>query len=287
MGQLPVGGDGLRLGAAYSNTDYRIGKDFTVLEASGDARVATLNASYPFVRSLAFNLAGQLAYDAKRLEDRVGATDTVTAKRNDGITAGLSGNWLDSAGNALNSFSLAAVAGRLRIDSPAAQLADDAGPRARGSFNKLGYAISRLQRFGGSLSGFVSLTGQQAGKNLDSSEKFLLGGPNGVRAYPQGEAAGDDGFVFTAELRYRVPQAPVDSLELVALLDHGESRINHSSFAPGANTRKLSGAGIGINVASGSGWLLRSVWSWRTGNEPATSDTPRSGRGWLQVVKFF
>lgn len=147
--------------------------------------------------------------------------------------------------------------------------------------------MSRLQKIGGPLSGFVSLSGQQAGKNLDSSEKFLLGGPYGVRAYPQGEAAGDDGFVFTAELRYRVPQAAVDSLELVALLDHGESRINHNAFAPGDNTRKLSGAGIGINVASDSGWLLRSAWSWRTGHEPATSDTPRSGRGWLQLVKFF
>jgi hemolysin activation/secretion protein len=283
--QLPVGGDGLRLGAAYSNTDYRIGKDFSALDASGDARVTTLNATYPFVRSLGFNLAGQLAWDGKRLEDRVGATSTV--KQNDGVTAGLSGNWLDSAGRASNGFSLALVSGHLRIDSAAAQLSDDSGPRTRGGFSKLVYAVSRAQQFGGSLSGLVSLSGQQAGKNLDSSEKFLLGGPYGVRAYPQGEAAGDDGYVFNAELHYRVPQAPVENLELVALLDHGESRINHNAFAPGTNTRRLSGAGVGINVAAGSGWLLRTSWSWRTGHEPATSDTPRSGRGWLQLVKFF
>lgn len=285
--QLPLGGDGLRLGAAYSNTDYRIGKDFSVLDASGEARVATLNASYPLVRSLAFNLAGQLAWDGKRLEDRVGATASETTKRNDVFTAGLSGNWLDGAGKASNSFSLALASGRLRIDSTAAQLADDAGPRTRGSFNKFNYAVSRLQQFEDSLAGYVSLSGQQAGKNLDSSEKFLLGGPYGVRAYPQGEAAGDDGYVFTAELRYRMPRAPVDSLELVALFDHGQTRINHSAFAAGTNTRKLSGVGIGINVVSSSGWLLRSAWSWRTSKEPATSDTPRPSRGWLQLAKFF
>ena len=285
--QLPVGGGGLRVGAAYSNSDYELGKQFSPLDATGHAKVATLGATYPFVRSLGLNLTGSLSFDAKRLEDRVGAAGSVTPKRNDGVTAGLAGNWQDSGGKASNSFSLTAVAGRLHIDSAAAQLLDDAGPRTSGSFNKVGYSISRLQQLGGPLSGFVSLTGQQAGKNLDSSEKFLLGGPHGVRSYPQGEAAGDDAFIVTAELRYRVAQAPIDGVELVALFDYGESRINHHAFAPVGNLRKLSGVGVGLNIASASGWLLRSAWSWRTGSEPATSDTPRSRRGWLQVVKFF
>jgi len=285
--QLPVGGDGLRLGVAYSNSEYELGKQFTPLDATGHASVGTIGATYPFVRSLALNVTGLFSYDAKRLEDRVGTTNTVTPKRNDGVSAGLTGNWLDSSGKASNSFSLTAMSGRLQIDSAVAKFFDDAGPRTSGGFSKIGYAVSRTQRMGEQLSGFVSLTGQQAGKNLDSSEKFLLGGPYGVRSYPQGEAAGDDAFIVTAELRYRLAQAPIDGVELVALFDYGESRINHHSFAPGNNTRTLSGAGFGVNVTTVSGWLLRSAWSWRTSSEPATSDTPRSGRGWLQVVKFF
>jgi hemolysin activation/secretion protein len=285
--QLPVGGDGLRLGAAYSNTTYELRKQFSPLDATGYARVATFGATYPFVRSLGLNVTGVLAYDAKRLEDRVGAVDAEVRKRNDGGTAGVNGNWLDSGGTASNSFSLAVVKGQLHIDSATARRIDDAGPDTAGSFNKVSYQISRLQQFGGQLAGFVSLSGQKANKNLDSSEKFLLGGPFGVRSYPQGEAAGDDAFVFTAELRYRVPQDLVDSLELVALFDYGKSHIYHNAFASGDNTRELSGAGIGINITSGPGWLLRSAWSWRTSSEPATSDTPRAGRGWLQIVKFF
>jgi hemolysin activation/secretion protein len=285
--QLPVGGDGLRLGAAYSSTDYQIGKSFSALDASGNARVATLSASYPFVRSLGINLSGQIAFDDKRLEDRLGATGVVTPKRNDGVTAGLSGTSTDMARNAASSFSLAAVSGRLRLDSAQAQIADDAGPRTSGSFNKWNYALSRLQQIRGPLSGFASISGQRAGKNLDSSEHFLLGGPFGVRAYPQGEAAGDDGFVFTAELRYRVQHAWAEGMELVALFDYGESRIEHQAPASGSNRRTLSGAGLGMNFSSGSDWLLRAAWSWHTGREPATSDTPRSGRGWLQLAKFF
>ncbi len=285
--QLPLGGDGMRLGGAYADTQYRLVKDFAALDASGYAHVSTLTASYPFVRSLALNVAGQLAFDAKRLEDRMLATGTVTPKRNDTLTAGVAGNWQDGARSAVSGFSLALVSGRLRIDSSAAQLADDAGPRAGGSFNKLGYALTRQQQIDGPLSGFISLSGQAAGKNLDSSEKFLLGGPYGVRAYPQGEAAGDDGFILNTELRYRLPQASIQNLELIALFDYGRSRINHSAFAAGTNSRALSGVGVGLNLASNDGWLLRTVWSWKAGHEPATSDTPRSGRGWLQLAKFF
>lgn len=285
--QLPVGGQGFRVGAAYSNTDYRLGKQFSQLDSSGYARVATLNAMYPFVRSLALNVYGQLSYDAKRLEDRIGALGTVSPKRNDGATASIAGDWRDLGGKAFNSFSLAFMSGRLSLDSSAARQLDDAGPRTNGGFSKIGYAVSRLQPIAGPLSGFVALAGQRAGKNLDSSEKFLVGGPFGVRAYPVGEAASDDAFVITGELRYRIPQAPIDGLELAAHLDHGQGHLNHNAFAPGANVRVLSGAGLGVNVASNSGWLLRAAWSWRLSGQPATSDTPRSGRGWLQLAKFF
>jgi hemolysin activation/secretion protein len=45
----------------------------------------------------------------------------------------------------------------------------------------------------------VRLSGQRASQNLDSSEKFSLGGPNSVRAYGPGEAATDDGNLVTLE----------------------------------------------------------------------------------------
>jgi hemolysin activation/secretion protein len=49
---------------------------------------------------------------------------------------------------------------------------------------------------------YASFSGQRASKNLDSSEEFFLGGPNGVRAYPQGEGAGDEGWLSRLELRH-------------------------------------------------------------------------------------
>ena len=44
---------------------------------------------------------------------------------------------------------------------------------------------------------------QLANKNLDSSEKFTLGGIGGVRAYPSGEASGDEGRKISFDLKYK------------------------------------------------------------------------------------
>ena len=49
-------------------------------------------------------------------------------------------------------------------------------------------------------SGAVRLSGQWAGKNLDSSEKYSLGGPQAARAYASGAAGTDDGLLATAEV---------------------------------------------------------------------------------------
>ncbi len=44
---------------------------------------------------------------------------------------------------------------------------------------------------------------QAAFTNLGSSEKFSLGGANGVRGWPAGEASGDSGAILSAEWRYQ------------------------------------------------------------------------------------
>ena len=69
------------------------------------------------------------------------------------------------------------------------------------------------------------MRGQLAFDNLDSSEKMELGGAYGVRAYPEGEAYGDQGYVATLEAR--AVAGPVDGgcpgqLQLIAFVDVGE-----------------------------------------------------------------
>ena len=50
-----------------------------------------------------------------------------------------------------------------------------------------------------------------------SAERFSLGGPTGVRAYPVGEALGDTGYVFQAEYRYLIPGFKIAGGDVIAL----------------------------------------------------------------------
>ena len=65
----------------------------------------------------------------------------------------------------------------------------------------------RLQGVTDTLSLYAAFNGQVASKNLDNSEKMGLGGPAGVRAYPTGEAYGDQGYILNLEARAQ-PAAP-------------------------------------------------------------------------------
>lgn len=288
--QVPVGGDGLKMGGAYSSSDYRLGKSFSALNASGEAGTYTLNASYPFIRTRNFNLYAQAAYDWRDFQDRVSSAATVTDKSTRAASLTLSGDARDALlGGGITVFSLGYGSGRVNIETPAARAVDDVTARTHGHFDKWNINVLRLQSLGERLSVYFVFSGQKANKNLDSSEKFLLGGPNGVRAYPQGEASGDSGYVATAELRYTFTLAAVPGvLQPFVFLDAGSVTINENPFIAGANNRHLSGGGVGLQWSSVNGFQVKLTIATRLGNQPSvSSDTDRHTRGWVQAIKYF
>lgn len=282
--QLPVGSDGLRVGAAYFDTRYKLGKEFAALEAHGSASSASAFAVYPFLRSQLRNLSGTLSYESKRLNDHVDATATATRKQLKATSVGLSGNLQDTlGGGGVNNFDLSVILGKLSIDSPTALAIDAASAQSSGNFTRFAYGASRLQRLGDTAVLSVSFSGQRANKNLDSSEKFSLGGANAIRAYPQGEASGDEGQRATLELR----QAFGQGLQGTVFYDFGRIKLNKTPFGPAtANSRHLAGAGVGLNASIGK-VQLRSSLAWRTDGGPATSVPEAHAKNptlWLQAM---
>ncbi len=267
--QIPVGSNGLRVGAAYFDTRYKLGKEFANLLANGTARSTSVFAAYPFIRSQMRNLSGTVAVEKKDLNDRVDATGTQTKKKIGVTTLGLSGNMQDALwGGGISSFDLSLVMGRLAIHSPTALTIDNASAKTNGSYSRVGYSLNRLQRLGNSTLLAAGFSGQFSGKNLDSSEKFSLGGLNGVRAQPQGEASGDEGFRGSIELR----QAFTPNIQGTLFYDFGSiTRINKTPFgAVAANSRNLSGAGFGMNATFGK-VLVRTALAWRVDGGLPTS----------------
>lgn len=287
--QLPVGK--ATAGVSYSRLEYELGKEFASLRANGTAEVASIYGIYPLIRSRNNNLYAQLAYEAKTFQDRVDSTPSVTDKRADVVLASLYGNHRDNlGGGGISAYSLTLSAGKLDIQTPVALAADAASARSNGSYNKLGLTAMRLQRVTDAVSLYASVSGQVASKNLDSSEKMELGGMNGVRAYPVGEAYGDQGYLVNLEARLLLPktsQSYPGQVHLIGFVDGGSVTINKNPWSSANNHRNLGAYGVGASWGEPDNFLVRAYYARKLGHEAAISAPDKSGRFWIQAIKYF
>jgi hemolysin activation/secretion protein len=278
------------LGVAYSELDYELGREFKALGAHGTARTASVFGGYPLLRSRHSNLSAGLTLENKDFVDRLDALPLTTRKRAQVAVATLSGDRRDTwGGGGLNGFSAAWSTGRLDIRTPEAWADDASTARTDGHFNKLALALSRVQRVSETVTFSAALNGQLAANNLDVSEKMSLGGMSGVRAYPQGEAYADEGYLLTLEARKLLSGLTQvrGQVQLVAFVDAGEVRLNHLAWDGADQQRQLSGAGVGVYWTHARDFSLKAVYARALGNEAALSAPDRSARWWLQGVKYF
>ncbi|HZF79250.1 MAG TPA: ShlB/FhaC/HecB family hemolysin secretion/activation protein [Rubrivivax sp.] len=279
------------VGAAYSGLHYELGREFENLQASGTAGIASVYASTPLLRSRQASLWAQVDLDAKTFRDRVDAAATVVDRRAHVLTTTLRGDRADALGlGGSTTFRVAVSLGRILIDTASVRAQDAATARTHGAFEKLAFNLAREQWVSDSVSLHAAVSGQLASKNLDVSEKMELGGIDGVRAYPEGEAYGDAGWLLGIEARWRLPArepSRTGQLQLVAFLDAGSVSMNESPWASGDNRRTLSGAGVGLNWAGYHDLVVRAAYAHGLGNETASSAPDRRGRLWVQAVKYF
>jgi hemolysin activation/secretion protein len=287
--QVPVGA--LTLGAAYSHLKYDLGREFSNLDADGTANIGSLYASYPLIRSRDANLYALGNLEASWFSDRIGLLSTRSNKRSQTATLGLAGEVRDDfGGGGWTSGSIGWTTGNLDIRTPLDLAADAVTARSNGSFNLVQFALARQQTIAGPLSIFGSVRGQLAFDNLDSSEKMELGGAYGVRAYPEGEAFGDEGYIATAEVRLMLDSLTGSlpgRLQVFALIDYGQVDFAHDPWLVGPNSTHLSAYGAGLAWFGPDNLILRATYATRLGDQPVTSQPDRDGRAWLQIVKLF
>lgn len=278
-------------GVAYSVLDYKLGKEFESLRAHGTAEVASIYGSYPLIRSRNNNLNVGLTYEDKTFQDKVDSTSSVTDKKAQVLLASLYGDQRDNfGGGGLTGYSLTWSTGNIDIETPVARTIDAATAKSNGHFDKLGFRAMRLQRVTDAISLYAGINGQVASKNLDSSEKMELGGMYGVRAYPEGEAYADEGYVLNLEARYLLPRFPTrlpGQMHLIGFVDTGSVTTHKHPWAAGPNSRSLSGAGVGLSWAEANNFSVKAYYAVKLGNEAATSAPDKSGRFWIQLVKYF
>ena len=282
----PLGYTSLRAGGYVSDTEYKLGDVFSGLDASGSARSYGATLVYPAVRTADLNLRAQLVGERRELVDRLGAFGTKNNRSMQLVRWGGSGDARDGLlGGGLTAFQILLTQGTLALHSPDFATSDAATARTQGDFRKVSLAANRLQTLTDKLRLTLTYTGQLAADNLDSSEKFSVGGITGVRAYPPGEAAGDDVHLLQIELRYDAGSWRGGRLAPLLFLDHAQSHLNHRLWDGfnGKNVRHLSDFGVGTEWAIPGAWFVRGWYAHKLGGEAATAEPDRAARLWLQA----
>ena len=278
---LPVGYSGLRTTVGASTMNYAIGQEQASLNSKGQANTSQLEASYPLLRGRELNLNMAAKVEQKELRDETAGLVTKD-KRVLNQEISINGDRFDQfLGGGIFNYRLAKTFGQLDLTREANDFINDqATSKAHGNFQKWNYSLARLQKVTDALSFFISASGQLAEGNLDSSEKFILGGSSGVRAYPSGEGSGDQGWVSNMELRY--DWASLRSLgwgdvQLVAFYDTGHIQLQRNPWLPvepnatGRNSYELSGAGVGLNLTKTGKYSVRIAYAQTLGSNPGRS----------------
>ncbi len=284
---LPIGNDGLKLDASASRLTYELCCQFAPLQAEGSVNQWSLGARYPLILNSERSLSLEANYTRRHSIDQTFGT-TNANKTATPISLALA--WNDSSafqGRLLQNGRLAYTAGKLTQ-----KVAPNPNNPASYRKIKLDYAATALLQANQQL---LFKAGTQAAlTNLDSSEKFSLGGASGVRGWPAGEASGDSGAIFSAEWRYQFMSTPRSNSAgqstnssqtsasssgawiFSAFADAGQI-TQHKTLWPAAlpagqpNSYNLSSIGVGLAYASGSNWAISTQLARGLGNNPGRS----------------
>ncbi len=291
----PVLNDGLRISTYVSRLDYRlVSEEFAALQIEGSAKTLGLEATYPLIRTRLRNLYFSLGYESREFRNLSGADITSDYRVKVG-SAGINGSLVDSHGG-INTAALLVFRGKTDLEGSPNQFADAAGANTQGSYTKQRLSVSRLQTLPQGWFGFASAQLQRANKNLDSSERFSLGGLYGVRAYPAGEAPGTQAALASLEIR----KALFSGLNAAAFYDWGSINAfkdNSITQAP-LNSYSLKGVGVSLswdkNLTELVSAQLRATLARRLGSNPGQTPDGKDQDGskdenrlWLDAGLFF
>ena len=96
--------------------------------------------------------------------------------------------------------------------------------------------------------------------------------------------------MLSLEARYLLPKYSATmpgQMHLIGFIDTGSVTTHKRPWVAGDNSRTLSGAGVGLSWGEANNFLARAYYAVKLGNEPATSAPDKSGRFWIQLVKYF
>ena len=299
----PVSPLGTRLGVSIDYLDYDSSYINNLGYTQGNASDFRLYLTHPFVRSRHENLQIRTDLSFKSIEDTndlgINADRDIST-----VTFALQGDddhsWL---GSGLTTFNAAVTIGYTDIQGNQVYIdADRATAATSGQFSKVTFNMSRLTRLSEHWSILADLNGQWTSDDLDSSQRFYLGGNGSVAGYPVGEASGDSGAEYSIELRRDFIAPWTGTLAGGLFLQQGWVRMHTSPWVnwQGGNSlleNEFTLSTVGLNLLStiAGSWVVRGNVGWQLGSNPmrdpstgnASDERSNDYRGWFQVIRYF
>ena len=241
---FPLAANGLRLTLGYAHTKYQLGDSFEDMDATGTADVYQATFTYPLIRSSAQNLYLSLNIAHKDMEDRY---DTFDYTKRDYSTLSKFGVvhelWTTLFGKPLfTRLGGYVTCGDFHFPSQQQRDLDYRDTEGFFGYGNLEFlsVLSLTDKWSLSVTG----SGQKAfGKNLDSSEQFVVTGARGVKAYRE-TISGDNGYLFNAELKYKLPTILKWEHALGGFVDQGGWAYEKGPF-PSPSMGDMTDIGIG------------------------------------------
>lgn len=206
---FPLSNDGLNLEVAASKTTYKLGDEYALLDASGDAEMINAKLSYPIKRTREDSIYLSLDVANKQLKDEYFDGEASISKQENVATLNLQRETYGSffGFSSYANLNIGASFGHLNFDDKALEAASDTA----GDFSKLNVSFFGNLAFSDQWSLETSLQLQDSlGNNLDGVEQISASGADGIKSYPDG-VNGDKGYLVGAELKYNLtPGADIE-----------------------------------------------------------------------------
>jgi hemolysin activation/secretion protein len=264
---IPVGYNGLRLGAGVSALSYDSLSSFSDLRSNGQSQVYGLYATYALTRSAAIKQNLSISFENKNYLNFASGIESSNYQLNN-LNVGLNGSLLGDGYVA--GWGAAVTVGHLSIQNTTQLSNDQNGAATQGDFAKLSVNASiRRSLFNNKTNFAVSLYGQLANKNLNSAEQLYLGGPFAVRSYPVAQGGGAQGAVASIELTHNL----VNEFQVGTFFDAGlvQQYVSPYSGWQGMtnanNMYSLYGAGL-MAKYSYDRVQFQAALAWRIGGNP-------------------
>ena len=284
----PLGHGGARWGSNTELTKYTVvDPTYDALDLHGPATTVNGFVSQPLLRHR--NISSDLVLSGDHKNYTNYSKFSTTKYQLDSLSASMQVNSQDSwMGGGENSANLQVTRGLVDYET-------DKTDGTEGLFTKWRLSLNRKQKVDAAQMLMLSYQRQRASRNLDSSEKFGIGGSGAVRAYASGEASGTQASLFSIELQ-RDFEWNKQAYKFSTFYDVGEVEKEKYATSTSLNAYKLQGIGLWLGASYPNAWgqsQWRVTWARRLGSNPAASNgndadgTYYLNRFWLSASQIF